>query len=174
MSGQRIAAPAARGPFAGRPLRDGLVLVACLLLCLGIGALGARVTLPAIPVWYAGLTKPFFTPPDRVFGPVWTTLYVLIAIALWRLLRAPDRPAKKTALVLHAFQLAFNILWSIVFFGMKQPAAAFVVATALVVSLTGALWTGRRADRLASLILIPYLGWGLFALALNGAIVWLN
>lgn len=164
----------ARKRFAGRPVADGLVLAGCLALCLAIGALGARVTLPAIPVWYAGLVRPSFTPPDSVFGPVWTVLYVLIAMALWRLIRAPARPARTTALTLHGFQLVFNMLWSVAFFGLKLPAVAFVVATALVVSLAGALWTGRRADAAASLILLPYLGWSLFALVLNGAIVWLN
>jgi tryptophan-rich sensory protein len=107
-------------------------------LCLGIGALGAAVTATSVKTWYAALAKPSFSPPNEVFGPVWTVLYVLMAIAAWRVWRIADRETAQGALTLFALQLALNLGWSVVFFGLERigPAVAVIVVLELAVAAT--------------------------------------
>jgi tryptophan-rich sensory protein len=151
------------------------VLVGLLLLTLGIGFVGSLVTLPQIPTWYATLNKPSFTPPNGVFGPVWTLLYVMMAVAAWRVwCRAVPGPERRSALIAFFVQLALNAIWSPVFFGLNAPASGLVVIVALVGALATTLVLFWRLDRPAGLLLVPYLAWVGFATALNGAIVVLN
>lgn len=163
-----------------RPLKPGglgdiLTLIGCLVLTLGIGWAASAATLPAIPTWYAGLEKPFFTPPNAVFGPVWTVLYIMIAVSLWRTIRAPASAAdRRRALTLQAAQLVANFAWSFAFFGAHNPILGLVVIVALDLSLIATIAAARRVDRPAALLLVPYLLWVLYATALNGAIVALN
>ena len=84
--------------------------------CLAIGGFGGRWTAPEIPGWYRGLIKPSFNPPSWIFGPVWTTLYILMAIAAWLVAQAPDSPSRRIGLALFLFQLALNLAWSWIFF----------------------------------------------------------
>lgn len=150
-------------------------LVVAVGLCLAVGAVGSLATAPKIPTWYAGLAKPGWTPPDAVFPIAWTTLYVLMAVALWRLwqLHAPS-PERRTALVLWFVQLALNAIWSPVFFGMEAPAAALVVVIALWLAIASTIRASARIDRMAAWLLAPYLAWVSYATALNAAIVALN
>lgn len=150
-------------------------LVVAVGLCLAVGAVGSLATAPKIPTWYAGLAKPAWTPPDAVFPIAWTTLYVLMAVALWRLwqLHAPS-PERRTALVLWFVQLALNAIWSPVFFGMEAPATALVVVIALWLAIAATLRASARIDRMAAWLLAPYLAWVSYATALNAAIVALN
>jgi tryptophan-rich sensory protein len=136
--------------------------------------LGTRVTLPSLG-WYAGLAKPGFTPPDRVFGPVWTILYILMAVAAWRVWKAETtRLSVRRALAMFFVQLALNALWSPAFFGAKRPEVAFVVIVMLLGALGVTLLQFFRIDRLAGWLLTPYLLWVAYAAVLNGAIVLLN
>ena len=105
--------------FARR--RPAVALVACVLLVAAIASLGAIAPPGA---WYAGLAKPPFNPPNWVFGPAWTTLYLMIAVATWRLWRAPASPARTRALRLNGVQLALNALWTPIFFGLQLPGLA--------------------------------------------------
>lgn len=148
-------------------------LAVSLLLVAAVSAAGSLVTLPKIPGWYAGLAKPAFSPPPWVFGPIWTTLYVLMAVAAWRIWLA-GKPASGPALGWYAAQLALNAAWSQVFFGLEQPGWALAVIVLLLVILAVAIRRFFAIDRLAAWLLAPYIAWLLFATVLNGAIVYLN
>lgn len=121
--------------------------------------------------WYRALAKPAFNPPDRVFGPVWTVLYVLIGIAGWRIWRQP-RPG--LPMKLWWLQLGLNFLWTPVFFIAHQPGLALVVIAALLVTILGFVATAWPRDRLAAVLFVPYALWVAFASLLNASIWWLN
>lgn len=156
------------------PGRDLLALVLFVGLCLGIGALGASVTATSVATWYPTLIKPSFNPPNSVFGPVWTALYVLMAVAAWRVWRKADRDTARGPLAVFALQLAVNLGWSVAFFGLREIglAVAVILALDLLVLVTALLF--RRIDRWAALLLVPYLAWIAFATALTIAIWRLN
>ncbi|MSP93856.1 MAG: tryptophan-rich sensory protein [Alphaproteobacteria bacterium] len=137
--------------------------------------LGQLATYPNLRPWYAGLTKPPFNPPDWVFAPVWTTLFVLITFAVWRILRLPrETPSRDRALVLFYLQLALNAAWSWMFFGANSPLLGLVniVPQFLVILFT--LSTFRRLDAIAGWCLVPLAAWVGFASVLNSSIWWLN
>lgn len=146
-----------------------LALVGFVVLVLGGGTLIGYLNLPGD--WYAGLQKPFFNPPDWVFGPVWSVLYVLVAIAGWRIFcRAPNGMAMRVWWV----QLILNFLWSPTFFGLQLPGLGLVVIMALLVAIVGFIVLSRRIDRLAAWLFAPYALWVGFATLLNFSIWWLN
>jgi len=150
-------------------------LVLAVGLCLMVGALGSLATTPKIPTWYAGLAKPAWTPPDALFPIVWTTLYVLMAVALWRLWQL-HRPSlqRRLAIGLWFVQLALNALWSPVFFGMEAVGAALAVILVLWLAIAATIWAAARIDHVAAGLLTPYLLWVSYATALNAAILALN
>lgn len=143
-------------------------------LCLGIGALGASVTATSVRTWYAELARPSFTPPDAVFGPVWTALFILMAVAAWRVWRSADRETSRGPLTLFALQLALNLGWSVVFFGLQKIGAAVATIVVLDVAVVVTMLAFRTIDRLAALLLVPYLAWISFATVLNIAFWRLN
>ena len=149
-------------------------LVFFIALCLGIGALGASVTATSVRTWYAELARPSFTPPNAVFGPVWTALFVLMAVAAWRVWRAADREATRGPLTLFALQLALNLGWSVVFFGLQKIGAAVATIVVLDVAVVVTMLAFRTIDRAAALLLVPYLAWVSFATVLNIAFWQLN
>ena len=155
-------------------LVDLIMLAFFVALCLGIGALGAAVVATSIDTWYAELAKPSFTPPDRVFGPVWTVLYVLMAIAAWRVWRAADRDTRRGPLTLFALQLAITLGWTVVFFGLQKIGAALATIVVLDVGVVVTMLAFRPIDRWAGLLMVPYLAWVAFATVLNIAIWRLN
>lgn len=147
-------------------------LLAFILATLLVGTLGSLFTEPAIATWYAGLLKPGFNPPNWIFAPVWTALYVLMAVAAWRVwqvtsLRSPE-------IALYALQLALNLAWSILFFGLHQILWALVDLGLLLMLVAATLIAFWRRDRLAGALMVPYLGWSGFAFLLNLAIWRLN
>lgn len=154
--------------------KDVLALVLFVGLCLGIGALGAAVTNTSLSSWYPTLTKPSFNPPNWVFGPVWTTLYVLMAIAAWRVWRTTDRDTARGPLALFVLQLAVNLGWSVAFFGLREIGLAVAVIIALDLLVLATALAFRRIDRLAALLLLPYLAWIAFATVLTIALWRLN
>jgi tryptophan-rich sensory protein len=155
-------------------LVDLLVLAFFVALCLVIGALGASVVATSVDTWYADLAKPPFTPPDRLFGPVWTILYVLMAIAAWRVWRAADRDTRRGPLTLFALQLALTLGWTVVFFGLQKIGAAVATIVVLDVGVVVTTLAFRSIDRWAGLLMVPYLAWVVFATVLNIAIWRLN
>ena len=149
-------------------------LVLFVALCLGIGALGAAVTATSVKTWYANLAKPSFNPPDEVFGPVWTVLYVMMGVAAWRVWRTADRDTARGPLTLFALQLALNLGWSVVFFGLQKIGSAVATIVVLDVAILVTMLAFRTVDRVAALLMAPYLAWVTFATVLNIAIWQLN
>lgn len=125
--------------------------------------------------WYGSLAKPSWRPPDVLFGPVWTSLYLLMGIAsflVWR--QGLERDPVRWALGLYAVQLALNFAWSWLFFGMRSPLAGLVDVALLAAAVGATLWAFGRVSAAAAWLMAPYLAWVLFALALNAAIWRLN
>ncbi len=143
----------------------------CLAVVTAIAMLGALFP-PGD--WYAGLAKPAFNPPNWVFGPAWTTLYLLIAIATWRLWRAPASPMRQRALGFSATHLALNAAWTPLFFGLQAPGIALAGIVLLWLAILATLLSAWRVSRLAAWLLVPYLAWVSFASVLNAAIWTLN
>jgi benzodiazapine receptor len=153
---------------------DILGLIGFLALCLVVSAIGGAVTATSVGTWYPTLQKPPFNPPDWVFAPVWTTLYVLMAIAGWRVWRCVGRRLNVTALKLFALQLALNLAWSFVFFGAQQIGLALVEICFLLFSIIATAILFWRIDRIAGTLFLPYIFWVAFATALNASLWLLN
>ena len=144
-------------------------------LPLVVGMLGSWATRPAIPTWYAALLKPSFAPPNWVFAPVWTGLYLLMGLAAFLVWRKglSNRPVRQ-ALLLFAGQLVLNLLWSFAFFGLRSPGAGLVVIVLLWLAIIVTVWRFEKVSPLAAGLLLPYLLWVSFALLLNFAIWKIN
>lgn len=143
----------------------------CLLVCFGVAWFGSLFT-PG--EWYQTLTKPSWTPPNAVFPPVWTALYLLMAISAWLVWTQRGFKSARGVLLPFGLQLVFNGLWSWVFFGMHRPGLAIVDITLLWLSLVVTIFLFARRRPLAAWLLIPYLIWISYASALNLAIWQLN
>jgi benzodiazapine receptor len=148
-------------------MQRALTYVVFLVAVLGIGLLIGTVTRP--DGWYAALAKPAFNPPGWVFGPVWTVLYVLIAIA-----GARTWESGSSGFGLWLGQMALNFAWSPVFFGLHQPGLALVIIVALLVAILAFIATRWSKDRVNALLFLPYAAWVAFASVLNASIVALN
>jgi tryptophan-rich sensory protein len=150
-------------------------IVAAVGVCLLAGAAGGLFTSPAIPGWYAALQKPAFNPPNWIFGPVWTALYIMMGVAaflVWD--RGWRRPGVRHALAVFAAQLVLNVLWSALFFGARSPAAALVDIFALWLGILASIILFARVSKAGAVLMVPYLLWVSFAAVLNVAIVALN
>ena len=117
--------------------------------------------------WYMGLIHPWFSPPNWLFGPVWTILYILIAVSAWRLMYAFRSEWKPLAISLWSLQMGLNTIWTPVFSGSQNLEVAFYYIIALWVSIVGYIIVSWRVDRWASIMFMPYLGWVSFASLLN-------
>jgi translocator protein len=137
-------------------------------------ALGQLATYPNLAPWYSGLVKPSFNPPNWVFAPVWTTLYGLMAFAVWRILRLPSSTARRSALVLFYIQLALNAAWSWMFFGAHSPLLGLVNIVPQFCIVVATVVVFRRLDRIAAWCLVPLAAWVGCAGALNFSLWWLN
>ena len=140
-----------------------------LALVIGGGILIGILTAPGD--WYAQLSKPAFNPPNWIFGPVWTVLYVLIAVAGWRQFEAGR---DSTAMKLWWAQMGLNFLWSPTFFVLQLPCFALVVIVVLLAVIIMFIARVRNSDRVSALAFLPYLAWSTFAAALNLSIAILN
>ena len=160
-----------RSPRAAHPW-IGLLLF--LLGCLAVGGVGGWVTSEAVTTWYPTLRKPEWNPPSGVFGPVWTTLYLMMGTAAWRVWRSHSFQGARPALSLFGVQLALNLLWSILFFGLRSPGAAFFELVLLWLAILATTLQFRRLEGAATGLMVPYLAWVSFAGALNFAIWRLN
>jgi benzodiazapine receptor len=167
--------PGLNGPGrTGSRGRSPLVLLAFVILVAVASATASSVTLPQIGGWYAGLEKPWFNPPNWLFGPVWTALYAMMAIAGWLVWRERGLKGARGPLALFGLQLALNILWSLIFFGLEQPGAAFVEIVALWLAVCATMIAFWRIKPLAGALFVPYLLWVSYAAVLNGAVWRLN
>jgi benzodiazapine receptor len=149
-------------------------LACALVICFSVAALGAKVTVPEIPTWYASLAKPSWTPPRIAFPIVWPILYFLMAVAAWRLWEAPPSSLRALALTAFVLQLSLNAIWSPIFFGRHNLQAGLIVITLLIIALVATIAASAKVDTAAAALLLPYLAWTLFAAALNARILSLN
>lgn len=149
-------------------MKDIIKLSASIIICLGAGFVGSIFTNPKIDTWYATIKKPAITPPDWVFAPVWTTLFILMGIAFYLVWRAGwSNPKVRTAMVIFLVQLIFNMLWSAVFFGLKAPLAAFFIIIALWLLILLTIILFAKVNKIAGVLLMPYILWVSFASVLN-------
>ena len=155
------------------PAWQALVLGLFCLLCFLAAGLGSLFTMVSLGNWYAGLAKPSWNPPSWLFGPVWTVLYAMMAVAGWLAWRRGGSQGQ-IALRWFAIQLALNVGWSAVFFGLQLPGLAFFEILLLWVTIAATLLTSWRVSRTAGILLAPYLLWVSFAAVLNFAIWRLN
>jgi len=152
-----------------------LKLVFSLLICQVAGFVGSLFTSPAIPNWYQGLEKPFFTPPSWLFAPAWITLYLLMGIALFLVLRSGlKKKGIKIALIFFFIQLFLNSLWSIIFFGLKDPLWAFIEIIILWLFILLTIIKFLKISKASGWLMIPYILWVTFASVLNFSIFYLN
>ena len=154
--------------------RDVLGLMAFLLACFVVSGLGALATATGVDGWYRTLVKPGFNPPDWVFAPVWTVLYLMMAIAAWRVWRTEAFVTRRYALTAFGVQLGLNLLWSILFFGLQQIGLALFEISLLLLSIAICILLFWRVERLAGWLLVPYLLWVAFAAVLNLSLWLLN
>ena len=171
---------AARAPLRTSPARSGLVLVAFLAISFGVAALGGISTIANVDGWYADAGKAFWTPPNVVFGPVWTVLYSLMSVSAWLVWRERDRVNVRPALAVYVVQLVLNAIWTPTFFGLYPAigSSALWIALAIIVAIDVMVlvtmlrfWPVRR---LAAVVLIPYWAWVLYATTLNIALAVMN
>jgi translocator protein len=151
--------------------RDALALVGWLALTFSAAASGVLVSSGG---WYAGLIKPSWNPPNWVFGPAWTLLYTMMAVAAWLVWQRGGWKAQRQALGLYLLQWALNALWTPLFFGLQRPGLALVEIAALWLTVLATLVAFWHAKRFAGLLLVPYALWVSFAAALNFTIWRLN
>ncbi len=150
-------------------MRDLLRLIGFIFICQAAGLIGSIFTFNSVNTWYLTLEKPFFNPPSFVFGPVWTTLYFLMGVSLYLVWGK-----KKTDLKWFWIQLSLNTVWSIIFFGLKNPLFAFIIIVLLWISIFQTIKSFKKVNKNASYLLYPYLFWVSFASVLNLSIVILN
>lgn len=151
-----------------------LVLALFVMICLAIAGLGAAWTNLSVGDWYATLNKPSWNPPKWVFGPVWTTLYIMMAVAAWLVWRTKGLADARVPLLLFGAQLCLNAAWSALFFGRRNPGIAFADIVLLWIAILATIVAFGRVSNLAAILLVPYLSWVSFAAALNWSIWRMN
>ena len=153
-------------------------LAPSILICLAAGIIGSAFTMPAIAGWYATLAKPAFSPPNWLFGPAWTVLYILMGASLYLVWSKNStlKEAKWKSIAIRAFalQLILNVAWSVLFFGLHSPALGFVGIVALWISIAATMRLFRKIDRKAFWLLVPYILWVSFAAMLNFSVWMMN
>jgi translocator protein len=152
-----------------------LLLIGCIFIPLIIGFIGSLITIPNISGWYITLNKPWFTPPNWVFGPAWTIFYILMGISLWFVIRnGITNSSVRNGAITFAAQLIVNLLWSFIFFGQKSPVGGLITIVILLVLIIATIRSFKSVSIKAAYLLIPYLCWTCFATILTLAVVVLN
>jgi len=154
------------------PKRLWIGLAAALAACFGVSIIGGLLTSTSVGTWYQAIERPSWNPPGWLFGPVWLTLYAMMAVAVWDVWRSPRSSSR--ALTLFGIQLGLNLAWSAVFFGLRSPGLALIEITLLIFFIAATTREFWRIRKRAALLMIPYLLWTSFASALNATIWWLN
>lgn len=154
--------------------RDSVKLIISVGICLVAGLIGSLFTSSAIPVWYNLLNKPFFSPPDWLFAPAWTLLYILMGVALFFIWRAPKVKKTNEGLMLFGAQLLFNVIWSIAFFGFRSIIGGLLSIFILLILIVMTTVQFYHIDKRAAYLMLPYLLWVCFATLLNISIYLLN
>ncbi|MBN8687901.1 MAG: tryptophan-rich sensory protein [Chitinophagales bacterium] len=140
-----------------------------------VGGISGYFTVSGVESWYLTLQKPSWNPPNWIFGPVWTTLYVMMGIALFLVWKEDtSSELKAIAVILFAVQLLLNFFWSFIFFKLEQPGWAFVEILVLWLMLLACIFAFGQVNKTAAWLLVPYISWVSFATILNGTIWKLN
>ncbi len=152
-----------------------LLLAGCLILPLLVGFIGSIFTLSSIPSWYVTLNKPWFTPPNWLFGPAWTILYLLMGFSLWLVIRnGISGSGVRLAVTVFSAQLIVNLIWSLVFFGLRSMIGGLISVIVLLLLIIATILAFHRVSKKAAYLLVPYFCWTCFATALNLMIILLN
>lgn len=152
-----------------------LKLILSIVICQAAGLIGTIFTMDSIPTWYAALNKPSFNPPNWLFGPVWTLLYLMMGISLFIVWKEDlKNKVVKSAFIIFMIQLFLNTIWSIVFFGMHSTAGGLIIIALLWIMILITILKFMKISRVAGILLIPYLLWVSFATLLNFSIFKLN
>lgn len=151
-----------------------MVFIASIVGSFAAGAIGSLAAAPNIPTWYAALEKPLLNPPNWVFGPVWSVLYLLMGIALALVILEPGKRKKKKAYFWFGTQLVLSTLWSLVFFGLHSPWLGVAVIIVLIASILMTIMEFYELKKPAAWLLVPYIAWVSFATYLTIGIAWLN
>jgi benzodiazapine receptor len=151
-------------------------IIIMIVTCVVIGAIAGLLTQEGVDTWYKTVEKPSFNPPNEIFAPVWTTLYVLMGIAAGLVWHEIDRQTEtvRKALTFFAIQLGLNALWSFLFFGLHNPFIALLEMILLWLMIYETFIQFNKVNKIAGYLIIPYLLWVTFAMALNASIWWLN
>lgn len=151
-----------------------LIFVICILLPILIGGIGGYFTAESIPTWYVTLNKPWFNPPNWIFGPVWTMLYLLMGFASYVVYISYQNIHRKISLIHYGIQLLLNLLWSFLFFYFKNPGLALFEIVILWIMINLTIVSFSKVNKKAAYLLLPYVVWVSFAAILNLYIVLLN
>jgi tryptophan-rich sensory protein len=160
--------------FLSQTMKNSLLLIACIGGVIFLGVLPSYFTMDAIQNWHAYLNKPSFNPPNYLFGPVWTLLYTLMGITLYRIIQSTDKTWKQKALLLFGIQFMFNFLWSFIFFGLHQMAWALVDIVFLLIFIVLMVFHLYKQDKVAAYLNLPYVLWVSFATVLNLTFILIN
>jgi tryptophan-rich sensory protein len=155
-------------------MNNTLKAVLSISFCFVLGSSGGLITINEIPGWYATLQKPSFNPPNWLFGPVWTALYIMMGVAFYLVWRNPPSAARGKALSAFLVQFALNCAWTPVFFSLHQLGAALVVIVLMWLAILRTIFLFAPFSKTASWLMVPYISWVSFATLLNAAIWWLN
>lgn len=154
---------------------DFKLLILSIVVCIAIGSSGSVFTVPKITTWYSNLNKPWFTPPSWAFSPIWFSLFTLMGISLYMVLRKGIGEKRvKIAVGFFSFQFALNVLWSFLFFGLESPLFGLIGIIALWLAILATIIKFYSISRKAAYLLIPYIVWVSIATALNYAVLVLN
>lgn len=163
-----------KSPWRPSVVRQIAGLTGFIVVCFTSAGLGAAATSSSVGGWYQTLVKPDWNPPDWLFGPVWSLLYLMMAVSGWLVWRRHGWSGSRTGLIWFVVQLSLNLLWSFVFFGMQRPGLALIEILALWLSIVATCVTFHDKSRNAAILLLPYLAWTSFAVFLNFTIWKLN
>lgn len=151
-------------------------IIVLIVTCTAVGYFSSMATMSSVKTWFPTLAKPFFNPPSWVFAPVWSLLYVMMAVAAGLVWNRSDHQKEevKKALIFFAIQLALNALWSILFFGLRNPFLALIEIVLLWLMIYETYLKFAKIDKISGYLFIPYVAWVSFASILNASIWWLN
>lgn len=149
---------------------DYVKLIVSVVICQLAGGIGSIFTVSSVGSWYSGLKKPFFNPPNWLFGPVWTLLFLLMGVSFYLLWVNHG----KTAMIVFGVQLLLNVLWSVLFFGLKSPLYALIEIFMLWAAILAAIIVSYNVSKTASYLMVPYILWVSFAIMLNLMIYRMN
>lgn len=155
-------------------MKKSIQITSCILLTMAIGGLSGFATISGVNGWYKTLNKPSFNPPNAIFGPVWSLLYLLMGISLYLIWQQPKSSERKKAVGVFFVQITLNFFWSIIFFNLHSIGFALVEIIAMWLAILAMIILFYRVNRPAALLQIPYICWVSFASVLNAAIYHLN